>query len=156
MAARKKTAKKKPAKSKTSAGRKTTAKKLAKRKPAARSKAPRRKASARKAAAAKKPAAKKAASTSRKPVQRANQSANRAFPTEKPSTLWGRQSGDLQGVSGSGEADSETVDELLEEGNAFEADAISGVEEAGDKPERPVRTRQVPEDDVPDEYLENE
>ena len=161
MAARKKPAKKKTkAKAKTSASKKTTTK-LAKKKPAARSKAPKRKAARKKAAVAKKATskqkiAKKAVSAvPRKPVRNTSEAA-RAFPTEKPSTLWGRQSGDLQGVSGNGEADSETVDELLEEGNAFEADAISGVEEAGDKPERPVRTRQVSEDDVPDEYLEKD
>ena len=49
--------------------------------------------------------------------------------------------------------DSESVDELLEEGNAFEADAVTGVEDAGGADEREVRTHEVPEDDVPEEYL---
>jgi hypothetical protein len=53
-------------------------------------------------------------------------------------------------------ADSESVDELIEEGNAFEADVISGVEAAGDADEREVHTHEVPEDDVPDEYLDKE
>ena len=48
-------------------------------------------------------------------------------------------------------ADSESVDELLEEGNAFEADIVKGVEDAGDEGE--VHTHEVPEDDVPGEYL---
>jgi len=66
----------------------------------------------------------------------------------------GGQSGDLQGLSNIEGAASESVDELLEEGNAFEADAVKGVEDAGDESE--VHTHEVPEDDVPDEYLDNE
>jgi len=53
-------------------------------------------------------------------------------------------------------ADSESVDELIDEGNAFEAGVISGVEEADDQDGREVRTREVPEDDVPGEYLDEE
>ena len=66
------------------------------------------------------------------------------------------QSGDLQGLSNIESADSESVDELIEEGNAFEAGVVSGVEEAGDRGVREVRTREVPEDDVPGEYLDEE
>ncbi|MGA8489151.1 MAG: hypothetical protein WB711_01940 [Terriglobales bacterium] len=66
------------------------------------------------------------------------------------------QSGDLQGLSNVESADSESVDELIEEGNAFEAGVVTGVEEAGDRGEREVRTREVPEDDVPGEYLDEE
>jgi len=62
----------------------------------------------------------------------------------------------MQGLGTLAEADSESARELLEEGNAFEADVVSGIEEAGDKPEREVRPRQVPEDDVPEEYLDSE
>jgi hypothetical protein len=51
---------------------------------------------------------------------------------------------------------SESVDELLEEGNAFEADVVAGVEEAGNTDETEVRTREVPEDDVPGEYLDKD
>ena len=40
------------------------------------------------------------------------------------------QSGDLQGLRDIESADSESVNELLEEGNAFEADVVSGVERA--------------------------
>jgi hypothetical protein len=45
------------------------------------------------------------------------------------------------------------VEELLEEGQAFEAEAIGGVEDAPDPDVAEVHTRQVPEDDVPGEYL---
>jgi hypothetical protein len=68
----------------------------------------------------------------------------------------GGQSGDLQGLSNVERADSESVDELIEEGNAFEAGVVSGVEEAGERGEKEVRTREVAEDDVPGEYLNEE
>ena len=51
-------------------------------------------------------------------------------------------------------ADSESVDELLEEGNAFESDVVKGVEDAGNANEKEVRTHEVPQDDVPGEYLD--
>jgi len=63
----------------------------------------------------------------------------------------GGQSGDLQGLSRRGSADSESVEELLEEGQAFEAEAVSGVEDALDPDESEVTTKEVPEDDVPEE-----
>jgi N utilization substance protein A len=66
----------------------------------------------------------------------------------------GGQSGDLQGLSNIEGADSESVSELIEQGNAFEADAVSGVEHAGDTDEKEVRTHEVPQDDVPGEYLD--
>ncbi len=54
------------------------------------------------------------------------------------------------------EADSESVVELLEDGQSFEAEAIDGVENAPDADVSEVRTKQVREDDVPSEYLEND
>ena len=77
------------------------------------------------------------------------------FALERPGARSGGQSGDLQGLSDVEGADSESVDELLEEGNAFEADVVAGVERA-DEDEKPVRTHEVPEDDVPGEYLDEE
>lgn len=62
----------------------------------------------------------------------------------------------MQGLSNLESVDSESVDELVEEGNAFEAGVISGVEEAGEQDEREVHTREVPEDDVPGEYLDED
>ena len=64
----------------------------------------------------------------------------------------GGQSGDLQGLSNLESADSESVDELLEEGNAFEAEVVKGVEDAGDADEGEVHTHEVQPDDVPGEY----
>ena len=66
------------------------------------------------------------------------------------------QSGDIQQMPNAPEADSESVEELAEEGNAFEADAVQGVEDAKDPDVSEVTTRQVPEDDVPAEYLNDE
>ena len=66
------------------------------------------------------------------------------------------QSGDTQQLSDSASADSESVEELVEEGNAFEADAVDGVENAKDPDVSEVTTREVPEDDVPGEYLDND
>jgi hypothetical protein len=68
----------------------------------------------------------------------------------------GGQSGDLQGLSNREGADSESVDELLEEGNAFEAEVIKGIEDVPDADEGEIRTHEVPEDDVPEEYLEKD
>jgi len=66
------------------------------------------------------------------------------------------QSGDLQGIPDVADADSESVKELVEQGNAFEADAVDGVENAKDPDVSEVTTRQVPEDDVPEEYLNDD
>ena len=68
----------------------------------------------------------------------------------------GGQSGDLQGISEVEDAGSESVEELLEEGNAFEAEVVAGVERAGDADEKEVRTHEVSEDDVPEEYQDQE
>ena len=63
------------------------------------------------------------------------------------------QCGDTQGLSDLAEAGSASVEELVEEGQSFEAEAIGGVEDAPDADVAEVHTRQVPEDDVPSEYL---
>lgn len=64
----------------------------------------------------------------------------------------GTGAGDLQGISIVEDVDSESADELLEEGQAFEAGIVSGVEKAGDAEESEVVTHEVLEDDVPKEY----
>ena len=66
------------------------------------------------------------------------------------------QSGDSQGLSRRHGADSESVEELIGEGNTFEADVVSGVEDAGEHEGEEVHTHEVPEDDVPGEYLDDE
>ena len=51
------------------------------------------------------------------------------------------QSGDLQGLSDRADADSESVEELIEEGQAAEAEAVAGVEDAPDADISEVRVR---------------
>jgi N utilization substance protein A len=62
------------------------------------------------------------------------------------------QSGDLQQLPDDVEAGPQSVEGLVEEGNATEAMAIQGVEDAPPADEAEVTTREVPEDDVPPEY----
>ena len=66
------------------------------------------------------------------------------------------QSGDTQGLSDVAEAGSESVAELVEEGQFYEAEVIGGVENAPDPDVAEVHTKQVPEDDVPLEYLDRD
>ena len=68
----------------------------------------------------------------------------------------GGQAGNLQGLSGGEHAVSEGVEELLEEGNAYEADIVKGVEDADNADEMGVVTHEVPEDDVPEEYRDRD
>ena len=65
-----------------------------------------------------------------------------------------RQSADFEGLSRAEQSDSESVDELVEEGNLFEAGAVAGVEEADNSDEQEVHTHEIQEDDVPGEYLD--
>jgi hypothetical protein len=71
---------------------------------------------------------------------------------EKRETNSAGQSGDIQGISRPAEADSESVEELVEEGNAFEASIVDGVENAKDPDVSEVMTRQVSESAVPEQY----
>ena len=62
------------------------------------------------------------------------------------------QSGDIQGLPDTAQADSQSITELVEEGNSFEANIIQGVENAPPADQSEVKTREAPEDDVPPEY----
>jgi len=111
---------------------------------------------------ASKPAVKKAA-PKKKPVVKKSRPRGKSegvdsvvFEPKGLGSRSGGQSGDLQGLSNREGADSESVDELLEEGNAFEAEVVKGVEDAPDADEGEVRTHEVPEDDVPEEYLDKD
>jgi hypothetical protein len=133
MAKKKKARKKKP---------------TAKRKPARKKKAVRGK---------KKQTRKPKTSTRRKTLGRAATIGMGTTPYRKglgPSA--GGQSGDVQGLSESESADSESVSELAEEGQDYEAEVVSGVENAPDADRGEVKTHEAPEDDVPPEYLERE
>ena len=153
MATKKKQSKRKKAPKKKALKKLTrkraTLKKKPKRKPAPKRAAAKTKLGGKKTTARKKARApKKRAAAKRPSVDTA------AFTREGQRARSGGQSGDLQGLSNREGAASESVDELLEEGNAFEADVVKGVEDAGDEGE--VHTHEVPEDDVPGEYLDEE
>jgi hypothetical protein len=155
MAAKKKTRsmttarKKKVARPKKTAMRSGTSKKSVKGKKAQK-KAPKRKTPTARTAP-------KPRSASKGQVRKSNQTVNPAIPAQRRArALSGGQSGDLQGLSSIEGANSESVEELLEEGNAFEADIVTGVENADDTDEKEVRTHEVLEDDVPEEYLDKD
>jgi hypothetical protein len=96
------------------------------------------------------------ASTARKrriPVRRTQQLES---SSAREGAFSSRQSGDLEGLSRAEQADSESVGELVEEGNIFEAGTVAGVEEADDQEGREVHTHELAEDDVPDEYLDKD
>ena len=61
---------------------------------------------------------------------------------EQAGTHSAGQSGDTQGLSHAAEAADESVEELIESGQAFEAEVIEGVEDAADHPEQPTHTHE--------------
>ena len=66
----------------------------------------------------------------------------------------GGQSGDEEGLPDEPDASSESVEELADEGQAFEAEVMDGVENAplADEGERIIRERpETPNENVPDE-----
>ena len=76
-------------------------------------------------------------------------------PAKRPTPGSAGQSGDDMGLSNEESASGESVAELAEEGQNFEAEAVSGLERPYPD-EKEVRTHQVPQDDVPGEYTETE
>jgi hypothetical protein len=153
--ARKKTSRKKKSASK----KKSTLKKSAAKRAASPKKKTTRKAASKKLATNKKSLPKKKSSAKKKPATK--KATRRRADVINPVTPSGRrglgaasggQSGDTQGLSRRSYDDSESVEELMEEGQYMEAEAVSGVENAPDADQGEVRTRQFPEDDVPEEY----
>jgi N utilization substance protein A len=111
----------------------------------------------------KKKAALKKAATKKKPARKKVSARGKsqnvggiAFDLEGKRARSAGQSGDLQGLSDVESADSESVDELIEEGNSFEAEVVEGVEDAPDADQGEVKTHEVPEDDVPPESTDND
>ena len=144
--------KKKPKKKRSRPKQAAPKKKLAKKKLA--KKSPAKKAAKRKGAAKATTARKKVGA----PRKKARRKSERSYPVTFRRGASGAgsagQSGDLQGLSRVEDVDSESVNELIEEGNAFEADVVQGVTDAGNADEEEVHTHEVPEDDVPGEYLD--
>ncbi len=131
-------------------------KKKTKKKPAKKAAAPKKKlAKKKKKATPKKKVVGKTKRAAKKRVRGKSQTVDTVrYAREGLSARSGGQSGDLQGLSNLAGANSESVDELLEEGNAFEAEVVKGVQDAGDEGE--VHTHEVPEDDVPGEYRDKD
>jgi hypothetical protein len=158
MAIKKKTKKKtkKAATKKSAKATKRSSKKISKKTVARKSAAPKKRLTAKPAAkSAKKPTSPSPRKPSKAAPARRGKQENIETVTFEPKGLGprsGGQSGDLQGLSNRAGADSESVDELLEEGNAFEAEVVKGIEDVPDADEDEVRTRQFPADDVPAEY----
>lgn len=96
----------------------------------------------------------RSARTSRRirPTRGGGESLGRRARIHQGVALSGGQSGDIQGLSNREDVDSESVSELVEEGQAFEAGVVEGVEDAPDADEGDIKTTEVPEDDVQPEY----
>jgi hypothetical protein len=148
---KKQTTRKKSAK-KTTPKRKTARKRVPSKRTTAKRK-PRRI----KAASKKSPAREKKFSAKRKRVTSTGLVVEAVpFPSGERRESLDAQAGHLQGLPSRPTANSESVEELLEEGNALEAEAIQGVENALDADQGEVETHEVPEDDVPQEYLDKD
>jgi hypothetical protein len=126
----------------------------AKKKPILKKKVAAKKATPKKKAAAKKPVRRKVKRASRGTQEVTNPVAIRG--RRGLGAASGGQSGDTQGLSERETADSESVTELAEEGQDYEAEVVSGVENAKDPDEGEVTTSEVPEDDVPPEYQDRD
>ena len=139
---------------------------MAKKKAAKKKVAAKKKPILKKKVAAKKAAPKKKAAAKKKPVRgKAKRASRGTQEVTNPVAIRGRrglgaasggQSGDTQGLSERETADSESVTELAEEGQDYEAEVVSGVENAKDPDEGEVTTSEVPEDDVPPEYQDRD
>ncbi len=66
------------------------------------------------------------------------------------------QAGDIEGLPDTATVDSESVEELAAEGQDFEAEVVDAVQKAPDPDESEVRTREIPEDKVPEEYEDDQ
>ncbi len=151
MAAKKKAEKKNPARKARS--QKATPKKVAKKKAAAKKKVTAKKKTVKRTAKA-------GAVTSKASIKKVS-AKKRTF--DRDLALSGSRlvrpalgDSDSQGLSDVESADSESVAELVDEGNIFEAGVVRGVQRADDADEKEVRTREFPEDDVPQEYLDED
>jgi hypothetical protein len=109
----------------------------------------------------KRPTLRRKSAAKKKPIRRKKSGSRAKQETTNPIAIRGRrglgaasggQSGDTQGLSRKEDVDSESVTELEQEGQYFEAEAVSGVENAKDPDQGEVTTSEVSEDDVPGEY----
>jgi hypothetical protein len=132
---------------------------MAKKKPASKEKSAKKPAIPSKKKIAKKKIAPKKRPARRKKISAPRAPAELSNPILPPSgrglgPAAGGQSGDNQGLSRKEFAGSESVEELAEEGQDYEAEVVAGVQNARDPDQGEVTTKEVPEDDVPTEYDE--
>ena len=135
-------------------------KKKAKTKPKKAASKPKRAAAKPKKAAPKKTAKPKMASRRRKKNELGSDRALRSSltddvrlaPRRDEGSLRAGQSGDLQGLSDVEDANSESVDELIEDGQSFEAEVVEGVEDVEDEKGVPSRGRFETEGEPPEDY----
>jgi len=64
------------------------------------------------------------------------------------------QAGDLQGLPGKEDVENESVRELVEEGQFYEASVVDAVENAPPPDAGPLRPHKRREDDLPPEYAD--
>jgi hypothetical protein len=88
------------------------------------------------------------------PVSPLTKAPKEPLPGEGPSSAG--QSGDIQGLDSSEDAENESVVELMEEGQYYEASVVDGVENAPDADAGPVRAHKRPEDDLRPEYTDRD
>lgn len=79
-----------------------------------------------------------------------------AFGPEGLTALSDGQTGSLQSLSNTEDVDSESVDELVEEGNALEAQVVEGVGDAPEGHKDEIRTHEFPKGIVPEEYSDKD
>lgn len=122
-----------------------------------------KKTAARRTVAAKKRLIGKAAAANARKAARKNKAARRerlsrgvrsvgndiAVMSAGPGSGSAGQSGDIQGLTDVETADSESVRELVEDGQDYEAGIIDGIENAPDADQGEIKTREVPEDEIP-------
>ena len=92
----------------------------------------------------------------KKNTSRSDDTQTETVATENPDLPADEQAGDLQGLSDVAGADSESVRELAAEGQFYEASLVSAIENAPPADVAEVTTKEVPEDDVPPEYVDRD
>jgi hypothetical protein len=89
-------------------------------------------------------------------TERTDSTPSEPLGAEDPGLPADEQAGDLQGLSDVAGSDSQSVRELAAEGQFYEAAVVSGIEDAPPADVAEVTTTEIPEDDVPPEYVDRD
>jgi hypothetical protein len=92
----------------------------------------------------------------KKDTKRTDDTQTETVSMENPDLPADEQSGDLQGLSDVAGATSQSVRELAAEGQFYEASVVGAIEDAPPADVSEVKTKEVPEDDVPPEYVDRD